>query len=43
MCIRDSNCYLVFGEDKVALIDNVYPGTSAQLWGREMCIRDRLL
>lgn len=28
------NCYLVFGEDKVALIDNVYPGTSAQLWGR---------
>lgn len=28
------NCYLVFGEDKVALIDNVYPGTSEQLWGR---------
>ena len=28
------NCYLVFGEDKAALIDNVYPGTSAQLWGR---------
>ena len=28
------NCYLVFGEEKVALIDNVYPGTSAQLWGR---------
>lgn len=28
------NCYLVFGEDKVALIDNVYPGSSAQLWGR---------
>lgn len=27
------NCFLVFGE-KVALIDNVYPGTSAQLWGR---------
>ena len=30
------NAYLVFG-DKVALIDNTYPGTSAQLWGR---IRD---
>lgn len=28
------NCYLVFGEDKVALIDNVYPGQGAQLWGR---------
>ena len=28
------NVYLVFGEDKVALIDNTYPGTSAQLWGR---------
>lgn len=28
------NCYLVFGEDKVALIDNVFPGTSAQLGGR---------
>ena len=26
--------YLVFGEDKVALIDNVYPGQSAQFWGR---------
>jgi len=28
------NCYLVFGEKKIALIDNTYPGTSAQLWGR---------
>ena len=28
------NCYLVFGEDKVALIDNVYPGKSEQFWGR---------
>ncbi|MGL6299093.1 MAG: FprA family A-type flavoprotein [Methanobacteriaceae archaeon] len=28
------NCYLVFGEDKVALIDNTFPGTSSQLWGR---------
>jgi flavorubredoxin len=28
------NCYLVFGEDKVALIDNVFPGTSYQLWAR---------
>ncbi len=27
------NAYLVFGE-KVALIDNTYPGTSAQMWGR---------
>lgn len=27
------NCYLVFGE-KVALIDNVYPGHSAQMWAR---------
>ncbi len=27
------NCYLVFGE-KTALIDNVYPGHSAQMWGR---------
>ena len=30
------NAYVVFG-DKVALIDNTYPGTSAQMWGR---IRD---
>ncbi|MCC7553134.1 MAG: FprA family A-type flavoprotein [Methanobacteriaceae archaeon] len=28
------NCYLVFGENKTALIDNVFPGTSAQLWAR---------
>ncbi|MEW6011417.1 MAG: FprA family A-type flavoprotein [Euryarchaeota archaeon] len=28
------NVYLVFGEDKVALIDNTYPGTSAQMLGR---------
>lgn len=28
------NCYLVFGDDKVALIDNTFPGTSPQLWGR---------
>lgn len=28
------NCFLVFGEEKVALIDNTYPGTSAQLFGR---------
>jgi len=28
------NAYLVFGKDKVALIDNTYPGTSAQMWGR---------
>jgi coenzyme F420H2 oxidase len=28
------NVYLVFGEDKVALIDNSYPGTFPQLWGR---------
>ncbi len=27
------NAYVVFG-DKVALIDNTYPGTSAQMWGR---------
>ena len=27
------NCYLVFGE-KTALIDNVYPGHSAQMWAR---------
>lgn len=31
------NCYLIFGDEKVALIDNVYPGASAQFWGR---IRD---
>ena len=28
------NAYLVFGKDKVALIDNTYPGTSSQMWGR---------
>lgn len=28
------NAYLVFGEDKVALIDNCYPGHSEQMWGR---------
>jgi flavorubredoxin len=28
------NAYLIFGEDRVALIDNAYPGTSAQMWGR---------
>lgn len=28
------NAYLIFGEDKVVLIDNTYPGTSDQLWGR---------
>jgi coenzyme F420H2 oxidase len=27
------NCYLVFGK-KTALIDNVYPGHSAQMWAR---------
>jgi flavorubredoxin len=28
------NAYLVFGTGKVALIDNTYPGTSSQMWGR---------
>ena len=28
------NCYLVFGEEKTALIDNTYPGSSSQLWAR---------
>jgi coenzyme F420H2 oxidase len=28
------NAYLVFGTEKVALIDTTYPGTSAQMWGR---------
>ncbi|HWQ65544.1 MAG TPA: FprA family A-type flavoprotein [Methanospirillum sp.] len=27
------NCYLLFGE-KTVLIDNVYPGQAAQMWGR---------
>jgi flavorubredoxin len=31
------NAYLIFGEDRIALIDNTYPGTSAQMWAR---IRD---
>jgi flavorubredoxin len=31
------NAYLIFGEDRVALVDNAYPGTSAQMWAR---IRD---
>lgn len=28
------NVYLVFGEDKTVLIDNTYPGTASQMWGR---------
>jgi flavorubredoxin len=28
------NAYLVFGKDKVALIDNTYHGKSDQMWGR---------
>lgn len=28
------NAYLVFGKDKVALIDNTYYGKSNQMWGR---------
>ncbi len=28
------NAYLVFGEDKTALVDNTYPGMSAQMWAR---------
>lgn len=28
------NAYLVFGDDKTVLIDNTYPGTSPQMWGR---------
>ena len=31
------NAYLIFGEDRVALVDNAYPGTSAPMWAR---IRD---
>jgi coenzyme F420H2 oxidase len=31
------NAYLIFGEDRIALIDNAYPGASAQMWAR---IRD---
>ena len=28
------NAYLVFGENKTVLIDNTYPGTASQMWGR---------
>ena len=28
------NAYLVFGDEKIAIIDNTYPGSSAQMWGR---------
>ena len=28
------NAYLIFGEERTALIDNTYPGTSAQMWAR---------
>ena len=28
------NAYLIFGENRVALIDNAYPGASGQMWGR---------
>jgi flavorubredoxin len=28
------NAYLVFGKDKTVLIDNTYPGTASQMWGR---------
>lgn len=28
------NSYLVFSSDKAVLIDNTYPGSSAQMWGR---------
>jgi flavorubredoxin len=28
------NTYLIFGEDRAALIDSTYPGTSAQMWAR---------
>ncbi len=36
------NAYLVFGKDKVALIDTTYPGTAAQMWGRiaHACARE---
>lgn len=35
------NCYLLFGE-KTVLIDNVYPGQAAQMWGRiaDACSRE---
>jgi len=28
------NAFLLFGDNEVAVIDNTYPGSSAQLWGR---------
>ena len=28
------NSYLIFSSDKTVLIDNTYPGTSSQMWGR---------
>ncbi len=28
------NSYLVFGADKAVIIDNTYPGSSPQMWGR---------
>jgi len=28
------NAYLIFGEDHIALVDNTYPGTAAQMWAR---------
>lgn len=28
------NAYLIFGRDQTALIDNTYPGSSLQMWGR---------
>ncbi|MGF7119106.1 FprA family A-type flavoprotein [Methanobacterium oryzae] len=28
------NAYLVFGSEKTVLIDNTYPSTSSQMWGR---------
>ncbi|WP_319578443.1 FprA family A-type flavoprotein [uncultured Methanospirillum sp.] len=35
------NCFLLFGE-KTVLIDNVYPGQTAQMWGRiaDACARE---
>lgn len=35
------NCFLLFGE-KTVLIDNVYPGQAAQMWGRieDACARE---
>ena len=37
------NAYLIFGEDRIALIDNAYPGTSAQMWARirDACEKER--